>query len=260
MSSKVRDSIEALRGSNSSIKDALATKAVASTVQSSLDAKASLTGSETLTNKTLSSPKIILTQSTSSLPTEEGVMEWDTDDNSIAVGDGTGTKVFRPNAWELIGSYSFTNVANFPITNLVAFKTLRITGDLALTSGGLGFIQLSSDNGSTFTTSGNHSLAYYGYSTAVVNGTSSTAVGYQMTVTTLANDPSLITATLTNLNKASTIKYMITHFTGLVTSSLHAGVTLASKSATLTGSQNAIRFIASAGNITGNIVLEGIRG
>ncbi|QIG72165.1 hypothetical protein EVB64_350 [Rhizobium phage RHph_TM61] len=187
-------------------------------------------------------------------------MEWDTDDNSIAVGDGTGTKVFRPNAWELIGSYSFTNVANFPITNLAAFKTLRIVGDLALTSGGLGFIQLSSDNGSTFTTSGNHSLAYYGYSTAVVNGTSSTAVGYQMTVTTLANDPSLITATLINLNKASTIKYMITHFTGLVTSSLHAGVTLASKSATLTGSQNAIRFIASAGNITGNIVLEGIRG
>ena len=61
------------------------------------------TDTQTLTNKTLTSPTLdnptlTLTQSATPTPTTEGVVEWDTDNNQIAVGDGSGTKVFSADA------------------------------------------------------------------------------------------------------------------------------------------------------------------
>lgn len=51
---------------------------------------------QTLTNKTITSPVLTLTQSASPTPTAEGRIEWDTDDNRIVVGDGSGQAVFYP--------------------------------------------------------------------------------------------------------------------------------------------------------------------
>lgn len=53
-----------------------------------------LTASQTLTNKTLTQPTITLKQGTAPTPTAEGDIQRDTDDNTIKVGDGSGTKVF----------------------------------------------------------------------------------------------------------------------------------------------------------------------
>jgi hypothetical protein len=39
---------------------------------------------------------IILKQSTSAAPTVEGDIQWDTDDNRLKIGDGSGTKTFYP--------------------------------------------------------------------------------------------------------------------------------------------------------------------
>ena len=50
-----------------------------------------VSASQTLTNKT-----IILRQSASPTPTQEGAIEWDSDDDRIVVGDGVGQKIFRP--------------------------------------------------------------------------------------------------------------------------------------------------------------------
>lgn len=50
-----------------------------------------LTGSQTLTNKTLTTPVLTLEQGASVAPTAEGRIAWDTDDNQLRVGDGTGT-------------------------------------------------------------------------------------------------------------------------------------------------------------------------
>lgn len=55
---------------------------------------ATLTGSQTLTNKTLTTPTLTLKQGASPTPTAEGDIQWDTDDNRLAIGDGAGTKVF----------------------------------------------------------------------------------------------------------------------------------------------------------------------
>lgn len=65
-----------------------------------------LAGTQTLTNKTLTSPTInggtiatatlTLKQSAAPTPTAEGDIQWDTDDNVIAVGDSAATKLFVP--------------------------------------------------------------------------------------------------------------------------------------------------------------------
>lgn len=58
-----------------------------------------LTASQTLTNKTISSPIITapvltLSASASPAPTTEGQVLWDSDDDKLCIGDGAGTKTF----------------------------------------------------------------------------------------------------------------------------------------------------------------------
>lgn len=60
-----------------------------------------LSGTQTLTNKTLTSPAIntptlTLKQSAAPVPTAEGDIQWGTDDNVLAIGDGAATKLFVP--------------------------------------------------------------------------------------------------------------------------------------------------------------------
>ncbi len=55
-----------------------------------------LSATQTLTNKTLTAPTLTLAGGTAPTPTAEGDIQWDTDDNTIKVGDGTGTKTFSP--------------------------------------------------------------------------------------------------------------------------------------------------------------------
>jgi hypothetical protein len=55
-----------------------------------------LTGSETLTNKVIVQPVLTLEQGASVAPTTEGRIAWDTDDDKLKVGTGSGTKTFSP--------------------------------------------------------------------------------------------------------------------------------------------------------------------
>lgn len=52
------------------------------------------TDTQTLTNKTLTTPTLTLKQSATPAPIAEGDIQWDTDDHKIAVGDGSATKTF----------------------------------------------------------------------------------------------------------------------------------------------------------------------
>ena len=48
------------------------------------------------TSPTIATPTLTLKQGTSPTPTAEGAIEWDTDDDKIVVGDGTGQKILVP--------------------------------------------------------------------------------------------------------------------------------------------------------------------
>lgn len=63
------------------------------------------TDTQTLTNKTLTTPVLTLTQSAAPTPTAEGRIEWDTDGNFIVVGDGSGTQTFP----SLSSTHTLTN-------------------------------------------------------------------------------------------------------------------------------------------------------
>ena len=56
------------------------------------------TDSQTLTNKTLSAPILDLTGSAAPVPTVEGRLEWDTDDNAMVAGDGASQARFSNDA------------------------------------------------------------------------------------------------------------------------------------------------------------------
>lgn len=57
-----------------------------------------LSATQTLTNKTLTTPTLTLKQGAAPTPTAEGDIQWDTDDDKIVIGDGAGQKVFVPTA------------------------------------------------------------------------------------------------------------------------------------------------------------------
>ena len=72
-----------------------------------------LTATQTLTNKTLTQPTLTLNQSATPTPTGEGDIQWDTDGNNFAVGDGAGTKIFSDDAIvEARANHTGTQVAS----------------------------------------------------------------------------------------------------------------------------------------------------
>jgi hypothetical protein len=80
-----------------------------------------LSATQTLTNKTLTQPTLTLKQSASPAPTAEGVIEWDTNDDRLVVGDGTAQKIFYP-----VESGSFTGTCTGAITGTVACSYVKI--------------------------------------------------------------------------------------------------------------------------------------
>jgi hypothetical protein len=82
--------------------------------------------SMTMTNKILTEPTITLKQSASPTPTAEGDIQWDTDGDSIVVGDGATAKTFVP-VENLSGDISVTtagvatvNASNVDVSFLAA--------------------------------------------------------------------------------------------------------------------------------------------
>ena len=63
-----------------------------------------LTGTQTLTNKTLTTPTLTLKQSTGPAPTAEGDIQWDTNDDRLVVGDGASQKTFSDDTKVLLKS------------------------------------------------------------------------------------------------------------------------------------------------------------
>ena len=85
-----------------------------------------LADTQTLTNKTLTSPTVTaptltLAQSASPTPTAEGDIQWDTDNDKIVVGDGSGQKTFSDDS---VHNSNYLQVSN-NLSDLGSASTAR---------------------------------------------------------------------------------------------------------------------------------------
>lgn len=94
---------------------------------------ATIAGAETLTNKTITRPTLTLRQSASPTPTAEGDIQWDTDDDLIVIGNGTGQTIF---ARTQNGTYTPTlsNATNVAASTVYALSWFRV-GNTVTVSG-----------------------------------------------------------------------------------------------------------------------------
>lgn len=171
---------------------------------------------------------------------------------------GFGAAVAAYSKWETIGVANPVSQASVVFTDLGAFRALKVSTTLAK-SGVVGtlFVQFSVDNGATWIGSDYSTIAL-----ATVNGGTpiagvGTVLGFVIADGVASAEESPSEVLLSNFNKAN--------------NTLMVGNTLAVQPGTLTMSlrggrrpdasaYNALRILSNTGNISGSIVVEGVRG
>jgi hypothetical protein len=165
-----------------------------------------------------------------------------------------------PQAWELIGDFSFSAVASFPVINLSPFRKLRLTGMVAPSAAGGLLLKISNNNGGSFDSGSNYTFQHW-----YMTGATATAVGGTTTQFSLTSGPAMDATTYAAFDTliegfAGTTVAACKHLTR---TSLGSGTLYMTQQtgsyAALTG-RNAIQLSASSGTITGTLTVEGLRG
>ncbi|TBA65339.1 hypothetical protein [Rhizobium ruizarguesonis] len=179
--------------------------------------------------------------------------------------DGVGFYTAVPGAWETIGENSASAAAAVTVTNLSAFKRLRITGYMQPATAAQLLLRTSVNNGSSFDqNSGDYTwYAVYGNGTAAasVNGTS-TAVGVGAGGTT--NNADLtggiqFEITMENFNKGRSTKGLITFGNISGSNNFAVGTIQFLRNGII--ARNAFQLItAGAVNAFWEVLVEGVRG
>lgn len=240
--------------------------AFATTVLNALAAKASLTGAETLTNKTLTTPDLTLKQSATPTPVAAGNVQWGTAQNALYVGDGSAQKIFRANAWEMISTVAPANVASVNWTDLSAYRKLRLTGYLRPVTDSVAILlRTSTDNGANYAAGA--SDYYYqsivGADTTPVAARSTGQSGFPLGPAGLignATEAGLsFEMSIENFN-AGRGAWFISKWTAVrAAGDIISGV-VGGKRLNATA-RNALRLICDSGNIAeGHVTIEGLRG
>lgn len=231
-----------------------------SAMDTALAAKASLTGAETLTNKTLTSPtlntpSLILKQSTNPTPTAEGDMQWDTDDDRIVVGDGAGQKIINPNDWVKIGQYSPSSIAALAITNLGAFKHLRLVGSFTCDGAAAALrFRVSADNGSTWLQGASD------YAHVYTSGANNLNYGLVSATTFLAGSPRACSLEFFKFNSAGASRPFFGRCIGLDSNSQNAHYSHGGRFFNGTAvALNALQMFPSVGTFSADFYLEGLK-
>jgi hypothetical protein len=223
-----------------------------------------LTGTQTLTNKTLTTPTLTLKQGTGPTPTAEGDIQWDTDDDAIVVGDGAAQKIFRPNAWEFIASASPNSDATVTFTGLSAYRRLRLTGFLRPETDAVSlFGRTSTNNGSSYDAgAGGYSWQYVRGVGATAAASSGTATAFSLYLTSVGNATAegvQFEAVFDQFNQATSCWCRCDVFQldngGNSAAGTISGLRLDSSA------RDALQVLFSSGDIaTGHLTLDGIRG
>ena len=76
------------------------------------------------TSPTIATPTLTLKQSTTPTPTAEGDIQWDTDNNQLAVGDGVGTKVFSDDS---VNASTYAPIADPTFTGEIGIGAVNVS-------------------------------------------------------------------------------------------------------------------------------------
>lgn len=183
--------------------------------------------------------------------------------SATIICDGTAFyMVMRPTAWETIRNEEYAAASSYVVTNLAPFVALRMTFRAIAASAATIFLQVSTDNGSTWVSgASDYFQQVLGAASTVVSATSSSNNAFQVSngVNILSGGNGLLlTATLEGFNK-SRVTYLdgrsqYNRASDSIQSILFSDLLVA-------GTHNALRIFTSGGlNITGHIILEGVRG
>jgi hypothetical protein len=210
----------------------------------------------------LSSDSLTLVGSASPTPTTQGRFEWDTDDDAITVGDGSDTKTFRPSEWEHVVTIDSAGATVFTVTDLDAYRMLRLTGFLrSVSTVGYPSIQFSSDNGSSWLNTLYEYLYSYGLSgsaDAAAYATAQAAIPFMASTNTL-------NTTATNTFEMLIGDFNDAQWTAVKTHTVMKSAAGTPVSAHIDGwhgsatAMNALR-ISNTQSLEGFITVEGIRG
>ena len=98
----------------------------------------------TISGSSISSSDINLTQSTNPTPTAEGRIEWDTDNDRLVVGNGSGQTIFNASGVTMSGVYNYITLSGQDIIRGQVDLTTDVTGTLPAGNGGTGVATLTS--------------------------------------------------------------------------------------------------------------------
>lgn len=175
----------------------------------------------------------------------------------------TQQAVFAYNKWRMIEDVDLTSVASYIKTGLAAFEAIRLDGEIVNSVSAANGVQLSTDNGASWLTSG------YMFNGGTSTETSSISPGYNGAVNSFTLHPNALTAnanfphkfwlTLGNLNKTlPKTALLLTH--AVTSGSLNASTFAGLRGPTLLVA-NAIRIIPGAGQFSRlTMTLEGKEG
>ena len=185
-------------------------------------------------------------------------------DDVAATPKGVGIALFAYNKWRMLEDMDLATVASYIKTDLSAFEHLRLDGEVTYSTAGTnGTVQISTDNGSNWITTG------YVFNGGTSTETSSIVPGYASPTSGFVLHPNAMTSNalfpnkfllnIGNLNKTLPKTALLLAF-GVTSGSLNA-VTFAGLRSNSVLAANAIRIITTAGNFSRmTFTLEGKEG
>lgn len=210
---------------------------------------------------------LILRSAASPVVFQEGDVAWDSDDDFLMIGTGgSNFKEFHPNYWEhpVGGNMAFGATATKDLTGLAGYRMLRINYalDVSVDAAAVN-MRVSTDNGSSFlsgATEYNNFTTTNNGATITAANTAGPGIYLDANIGVDLTSPGGVRGTiyLYEFNQAVPCRW---HGEGFLRNGTAGGRLINfGGDCTTTTAKNAIRFLASSGNISGEILVEGIRG
>lgn len=185
------------------------------------------------------------------------------DNSLITAGQQRNIKV--PDAdvaltkWELIGDYTAASVGSIAVTNLSAFRKIRIGGLVVPSAQASLLLRTSTDNGATYDSGATDYAYQVSYSALTAQNAGGAVQGF-MLLTPAASDAGSRIAfecTIEGFNKAAILE-MHGRTSFVSGASLAVGIVAGQRNNTV--ARNALALLTSPGTFSGNITIEGVRG